>query len=294
MNANMNKSISDGNICETGIDVTPPNYVVQRNYKRMREEDLPSEFCKFKEEMKELFQSFTKTQQTELKNITSNLKEIQLTNTNIETSVASLTKQNDEFQKKITQLELQMKKDKDYIIELEDRIEDLQRCSRKNKIEIKNVPRKNQETRDDLINMVLSLAKNINLDMSKRDIKDIFRTQGKKEGLISPPIVVELDSAILKQDLLKSTKSFNIKNKHTKLQAKHLAITSNGDVPVFISEQLTPRNARLFYLARDLAKSKQYKFCWTTFGRVFLKRDENAKVVLVKSESQVHSLLQGA
>ncbi|KAJ8717005.1 hypothetical protein PYW08_005404 [Mythimna loreyi] len=287
--SNMNKSFSDGNITETGIDVTPPNYISQR-IKRMREEDLPAEFCKFKEEMKELFTSFITNQQTELKNITANLKEINVTNSSIEASITSLMNQNEELKNKIMQLELQSKKDKDYIIVLEDKIEDLQRCSRKNYIEIKNVPKKSQETRQDLINMVLSLARNIDLELNKRDIKDIFRTQNKKKELNSPPIIVELDSFILKQDLLRGTKTFNIKNKF-KLQTKHLGFTVNEEVPVFISEQLTPKNARLFFLARDLAKSKHYKFCWTASGRVFVKRDENAKVIPVRSESQVHSLL---
>lgn len=285
----MNSSMSDGNVTEKCIDVTPPNYIAMRN-KRVREENLPAEFNKFKEEMKELFEAFIKTQRDELKNINANLKDIHQTNSKIETAISNLSMQNEELKEKLVQLELQTKKDKDHIIILEDKIEDLQRSMRKNNIEIKNVPKKTQETREDLINMVLYLAKTINLDMSKRDISDIFRLQGKKDGK-NPPIIVDLGSAILKQNLLKKTKTFNIKNK-AKIQAKHLGFVTSEDVPVFISEQLTPKNARLFFLARDLAKSKQYKYCWTSFGRVLIRKDDNASVVLVRSEAQVHSLMQ--
>lgn len=286
----MNKSMSDGNISITGMDVTPPNYVAVRN-KRAREEDLPSEFISFKDEMKEMFTSFINTQQNDLRNIAASIKEIQQTNNKIENSISYLAAQNEELKNKINQLELQVKKDQDYICVLEDRIEEMQRCTRKNNIEIKNVPKKIQESREDLTKMVLCLAKNIDLEINPRDIKDIFRLHGKKEGK-NPPILVELDSAIIKQDLLKKTKSFNIRNK-SKLQARHLGFTTNADNPIFISEQLTPKNARLFFLARDLAKTKQYKFCWTSFGRVFVKQDENSKVVLIRSEAQVHGLLQG-
>lgn len=288
--AQLNKSLSDPNVAEVGNDRTPPNYISVRS-KRMREEDLPTEFCKFKEEMKEMFKSFMTAQKTELKVITANLKEIQQTNFNIEASVARLSTQNEEFQRKIESLELQAKKDREYIAILEDTVEDLQRSSRKSCIELKNVPRAPKETSDDLINMVLCLSKKIGLDLVTKDIKDIHRVQGKKVGTNNTPIIVELGSSIIKSDMLRKTKSYNIKNK-TKLQAKHLGLTSNEDTPVFISEQLTAKGARLFFLARDLAKTNKYKFCWTAFGRVFVKKDENSRAIIIKSEAQVHQLLQ--
>lgn len=287
----LNKSLSDPNINEKGIECTPPNYISARN-KRRREENLPAEFCEFKDYMKELFNSFMASQQKELKEITTSLKELQFTNNNIETSIQRLHTQHEEFQKRIQSLELQVKKDRDYMTVLEDKIEDLQRGSQKSCIEIKNVPKNVKETRDDLINMVLCLSKNINLDLVPRDIKDIHRIQGKKIGVKNTPIILELASSILKSDLLDKTKSYNIKNK-TKLQAKHLGYTSNGDTPVFISEQLTAKGARLHFLARDLVKMKKYKFCWTKFGQVYVKQDENSQGILIKNEAQVHHLLQG-
>lgn len=286
----LNKSLSDSNIAETDIVKSPPRYVSFRS-KRMRDEDLPSEFCKFKEEMKELFNTFMDTQKRELKEITANLKEIQKTNNNIETSIAQLNNRQEEFQKKIESLELLEKKDREYIAILEDRVEELQRGTRKTCIELKNVPRKPQETRNDLTKMVLCLARNIDLDLGTKDIKDVHRIQGKKAGINNTPVIVELGSSILKSDMLQKVKTYNIKNK-TKLQAKHLGFTSNEETPVFVSEQLTAKGARLFFLARDLAKSKQYKYCWTAHGRVFVKKDDNSRSILIASEAQVHHLLQ--
>ena len=98
---------------------------------------------------------------------------------------------------------------------------------------------------------------------------------------------------MLKTNLLKKAKSFIIRNK-TKIQAKQLGLTNNTETPVFVSEQLTPKGARLFFLARDLANSKQYKFCWTSYGRVLVKKDENSRAIVIKSEAQVHHLLQSA
>lgn len=286
----MNKSLSDPNVSEVG-NITPPNNTYVAVRKRMRDEDLPAEFCKFKEEMRELFSTFLATQKRELLVINTNLKEIQQTNISIEASVTRLSSQHDEFLKRIESLELQAKKDREYITLLEERMEDLQRCSQKTCIELKNVPRKPQETTGDLINMVLSLSKSISGNLDVKDVKDIHRIQGKKVGVKNTPIIVELGSSIIKTDFLQKAKTYNIKNK-TKLQAKHLGFTSNEDTPVFISEHLTAKGNRLYFLARDLAKTKQYKFCWTTFGRVFVKRDENSRAIMIKTETQAHHLMQ--
>lgn len=286
----LNKSLSDPNMSEVGNNTPPNTYVSVRN-KRMREEDLPSEFRSFKEEMRELFSTFLATQKSELLVINTNLKEIQQTNISIEASVARLSSQHEEFLKKIDSLELQAKKDREYITILEEKLEDLQRGSQKTCIELKNVPKKPQETRGDLLNMVLSLSKSISGNLEVKDVKDIHRIQGKKVGVKNTPIIVELGSTIIKTDFLQKAKTYNIKNK-IKIQAKHLGFTNNEDTPVFISEHLTAKGNRLYFLARDLAKTKQYKFCWTAFGRVFVKRDENARAILIKSESQVHHLMQ--
>lgn len=268
---------------------TPQKYVMTRN-KRYRAEVSPSDFTSLRDEMRELFRSFTAAQKQELNEIKANLQAIQTTNSSIETSISVLASQNEEFQKRIDQLESEKKKDREYISALEEKIEDLHRLTRKNNIEIKNVPKRNPESKEDLIGMTLKLSSNINLGMVANDIKDIFRLEGK-QGSKTSTIIVELGSTLLKNDLLKKTKSFNRKNRN-KLQAKHLGHTVEENTPVFISEQLTPRGARLYFLARDLVKTKKYKYCWTSFGKVFVRRDDTSRVITIFNETQVHHLSQ--
>ncbi|KAL0859559.1 hypothetical protein ABMA27_010701 [Loxostege sticticalis] len=270
---------------------TPPNYVSLRNKRPRETETSPSEFARFKEEIKELISTLMRNQSQKIEEITDSLKEIKHTNSNIETSISLLTSQNEDFCRKIEALEQQAKRDMEYISILEERIEDLQRSSRKSSIELKNVPRKQNECRSDLMNMITNLAKTVKVDMCSRDIKDIFRLKTRKESEKTPPIIIELSSTLIKTDLLKKTKEFNSKNK-TKLQAKHLGLTIKEDTPVFISELLTAKGARLHFLSRDLVKSKKYKYCWTSFGKVFVRKDDNSKIILIQSESQIHDLLQ--
>ncbi|XP_028173952.1 uncharacterized protein LOC114362686 [Ostrinia furnacalis] len=266
---------------------TPTSYVFARD-KSVTTDD----FNKFKEEIREMVQSMLSTH-NELKTITPTLVAIQQTNLNIESSIAFLTSQNAELKNKIEQFETQSKKDREHIAMLEDRVEELQRNYRKNNLEIKNVPKTKDETRDSLVNMVSTLSKNIGCNVLKSDIKDIYRIKSSRSDAKNTSIIIETTSTLIKNDFLKMCKSHNVKRKE-KLCAKHLGFTTNEDTPIFISEQLTVKGSRLFFLARDLAKTKSYKFCWTSFGKVYVRKDDNTPIILIKNESQVHHLLHGA
>ncbi|XP_046976332.1 uncharacterized protein LOC124542424 [Vanessa cardui] len=271
-------------------DTTPPNYVAFRS-KRVRENELSAEFNDFKEEIKLMISSLISKQTSELQKIVKTQKDIQQINVNIENSIAFLTSQNEEFKKKINQLDGKIKEDRQYITVLEDRIEDLQRSNRKNNFEIKNVPSKPNETKEQLVDMVICLSQNIGYKIEKSNITDIYRVRGKGEKVKSTPIVVETSSTLLKTGFLKMCKSFNIKNK-TKLRAKHLGFCKDEETPIYVSEQLTAKGSRLYFLARDLAKSKTYRFCWTAYGKIYVRKDENSPIIHITSVAQVQHLLQ--
>lgn len=282
----MDKSMSESNLL--GLqDSTPPNFVSVNRNKRRREEISNLALDDFKEEIRSMIKTMLSTQVSELQKISASQLEIQQTNLNIESSMAFLTAQNEEFRKKIGQMEQKIETDGKYIAVLEDRIEDLQRGTKKSNFEMKNVPKKNGENKDDLIDMVMKLSDS---DM-KSDIKDIYRVRGSKEKTYNTPIIVEMTSTILKTEVIKMCKSYNIRHK-AKICAKNLGITVDGDTPVYISEQLTARGSRLHYLARDLAKSKAYKHCWTAYGKVYVRKDDNTPIITIHSEAQVQQLMQ--
>lgn len=277
-------SASDSDIHQQEITITPTSRVYPR-YKRKRDEDS-AELCSFKDEIKSLLL----VQEKELKKI---LTEIQLSNSNIQSSVEHLISQNEEFKKKIEFLEQQRKEDKKYITILEDKIEDLQIATRKTNFEMKNVPRKQSETKEDLIEMVMCLSKNIGCNINETDIKDIYRVKSKKEGAKNTPIVVETSSTTTKTNIIKSSKNFNIRHK-TKLRALHLGHKTHEDTPIYIAEQLTAKGSRLHFLARDLVKSKKFKFCWTAYGKVYVRKEESSPIIQIRAEAQVQHLLQSA
>lgn len=275
------KSFSDS-------EKTPPTFISNR-IKRKREEDFSHEFSKFKDEMKSMISTLMLTQEQEISKFNANLKDIKQTSINIENSIAFLTAQNLEFKNKIEQLEGKLNEDRKYITVLEDKIESMQMDSKKSNFEIKNVPRKPNETKEDLIQMITHLSSTIGSQIKKENIKDIYRLRDKKGTNLNTPIIVETSSTLLKNEVLKLCKAFNIKQK-PKLCAKHLGLRDHEYTPVFISEQLTARAARLYFLARDLTKAKLFKYCWTAYGRVYLRKDDDSPIIHVGSEVQLVDL----
>ncbi|XP_053608966.1 uncharacterized protein LOC128674470 [Plodia interpunctella] len=264
------------------------HYVSLRN-KRKRHEESQSNLDEFKEEMKDFFKSLMSAQQKQLEKNTVTLKEIQRSSSNIENSVAFLTAQNEELKKTITQLQEERKEDKKHIAMLEDKIENMQMDVRKTNLEIKNVPKKPNESKEDLVDMVLNLSRTVGSQIKKEDIKDVFRVRVKKEGIQNPPIIIETSSTLIKNDVLKLCKAFNVRQK-TKLCAKHLGLKTHEDTPVFVTEQLTAKAARMFFLARDLVKSNSFKFCWTAYGKVYVRKNENSPIIQIKNETAIQDL----
>lgn len=283
----LNKSLSDSDLTQEihDIDTTPPNYITTR-FKRKHNEGFTTEFEQFKKDMMAVMTSLMETQLNEIRKNTQTLSEIKESNRNIESSIEFLTAENEATNKKIQRLEKQTTEDKKQIYILEGKVEEVLKHSRRTNFEIKNVPKLGNETKVELLDIVMNLSKTIDCPLTKTDIKDVYRTRGKPGGPQATPIIVETSSVILKNDVLKLCKLFNAKH-NEKLRAKHLGLRSLEDTPVFVSEQLTPKAARLYYLAREFKRQHEYKYCWTAYGNIYLKKDDNAKVIQLMNEAQI-------
>ncbi|CAH2091301.1 unnamed protein product [Euphydryas editha] len=140
--------------------------------------------------------------------------------------------------------------------------------------------------------MQLLCLTTLDATLKKKDIKDIYRVH-RRNNTKKAHIITEMSSTILKTYFLKQAKAYNNKQKE-KLCAKHLGFTKNEyEPPIYVSEQLTAKGARLYFLARDLAKSQDYKLCWTSYGRIYhVRKNKNSPVIVIKNESHVNSLMR--
>ncbi|CAH0404448.1 unnamed protein product [Chilo suppressalis] len=246
----------------------------ERNIKRKREELVErSDLEDFKTLMTNMFQE-----------LLDSIKEIKEQNIKLQESVDFTAVKYEETKEKMLKLEKARDEDRKHIVNLEERLEQLERQGRASSLEIRNLPRTNDETKQGLSKVVIELAKTINVPLCESDVKDIFRVNAKT----SKPILVDLHSVLLKEKFLNGLKKFN-KNNEDKLNTGHLNM--NGPkIPIFISENLTTKMRRLFFLARELGAQDNYKYCWTSYGRVYLRKDEGAALIRIESESDICKL----
>lgn len=237
--------------------------------------------------MKDMFREFTKQQDLRFCELLNSMSTISEQNLELTKNVEMLSFKYDDFISKISILEKEREKDKKIICQLEEKVELLERKSRATGIEIRNIPKIDGENKENLSNLVINLGKTINVQIEKHAIKDIYRTKSKDA---SNPVIVEMASVIVKDNILKGVKNFNkTKPKGDKLNTTHLNPHYPAK-PIYFSETLSQKAQRLFYLARSFQKNHGYTFCWTANGIIYLRKNENTSQIRVSSESDLDKL----
>lgn len=296
-------SCSDSNINRAGIDPTiapTTNITTRNNTKRVRleqdvDDDCEDNLSQFKSDIMDLITKMLTPISTRLDSVEKSLLDIKKQNVNIQSSNNEIEKSLDflshqikEVEKKMDGLERERLNTQMQITELEEKNESLERIIRKTSVEIKGVPKRKKEDKQDLLSMVNTLMKTVELEVSPSDVKDIFRLPSK-ETAITSALVLEFSNTFIKDKFLKSTRKYNSFHKPSQLNSSHLGI-SNTDTPLFFSDHLTTKAKRLHFLARDFAQKENFRFCWITNGRIFLRKKEGDRHILVKNENTLQQL----
>ncbi|KAJ8704388.1 hypothetical protein PYW08_013112 [Mythimna loreyi] len=201
-----------------------------------------------------MFATFSNKQEAQFDDMMLKINSIIEQNVELKQSVELMSAKYDEFLKRILSLEVEKKEDKKLLRQLEDKMEHLERNIRVSELEIRNVPKSEGETKDDLCHLVVNLGQTLNLNITENNLKDIQRVRSKGN---SNPIIVTFNSVITKDEVIKGVKTINkSKNLGRKLNTTHLKLKSNQ--PVYVSERLTLKTQKLYYPART--QHKNYSF----------------------------------
>lgn len=294
-------SSSDPHINRTGVDTTitaTSNITTRSNVKRLRmeqDDDSEDSFSQFKTEVMEMLTKMITPIAARLDSVEKKLTDIKDQNTKIQTSnneigssLDCLFHQIKEVEKKMDRLERERQITQTQITQLEEKNDSLERIIRKTSVEIRGVPKRAKEVKQDLLDMVNSLMRTTELEFAPGDIKDVFRLPTKDTATTST-VVLEFTNIFIKDKFLKSTKKYNSYHKPSQLSSTHLGLTGT-QTPLFISEHLTSKAKRLLFLARNFAQTENYRFCWVSNGRIFLRKKEGERHILVKNESTLQQL----
>lgn len=268
---------------------TPPNEYVHLRYKRPRSDDIKDQLNDFKKEMKEMISSLMLAGDAErvrlrkdITDIKTKIEDVKRTNIEIEKSMDFISNKFEEAMVKIDTLENESRKNRAQIQILQEKLDSFERTSFKSTIEMRNFPAKDKETINDLTSFIINTGKALDLDVQPSEIRDAWRLPGKPGS--NRTILAEFTTVATKAKFLQQTRSFNqSRSGENKLNTEHIGIAGKRS-PVYISEHLTSASRKLYYMAREFAKENKYKFCWTSHGRIFLRKEENSKQIIIKSE----------
>lgn len=237
--------------------------------------------------IKEFFSQFSKDQDKRFQELQNTISKLNEQNDELRKSVNLMSDKYDDFLLQITRLETEKQEDKKTIRQLEDKLELLERKSRTSGIEIRNIPKESGETKDSLCSVLSNLGKTIDLEINHSSIRDIYRLN-TKDG--SNPVIVDFTSVLTKEKVIKGIKSFNKSRVNKdKLNTTHLN-PQNQPKPLYVSETLTQKTHRLFYLARSFQKTHGYEFSWTSNGIVYLKETAGSPQIRITTELDIEKL----
>ncbi|KAJ2938560.1 hypothetical protein O0L34_g13057 [Tuta absoluta] len=238
-------------------------------------------------QFEEMFNEWAAKHENNYLSLQNMIKEVKEQNAGIKTSIEFVTAKFDDLELQIKTLEQKRKEDQSRFALLEQKIENLQQAARFSSFEVRNVPMKKEENKEDLCNMAVKLGKVLNVPVQASDIKNIHRGYAKPNTV--QPIIVEVQSVILKEKVITSAKTYNRANRNNQLTTKHLHLEGPA-TPVYVSEHLSPLMKRLFSLARDYRTTKGYKFFWATPGAIYLKKKEGEPSIRLKTEQDLTNL----
>ncbi|KAH9640611.1 hypothetical protein HF086_000555 [Spodoptera exigua] len=205
----------------------------------------------WKEEQEELFIKFSTDQKNTLSKLTTELTElkqqnlaIKKTNEEIEKAVTFISKQYDDIFKGCRFAEKENQAQKDYIQNLELKIQDCQHRSRPSSIEIRNVPAINNETVSDISSIITKVGSAVGMPLDAARIRDTYRLPGK-EGTVRP-IIAEFSSVQVKNELLSCVRKFNKANSNSGRLNTTLIGLAGDRRPVYVDEHLSGSSRKLF------------------------------------------------
>lgn len=286
-------TMSDSDITKIMPSISSPSFVSQRSKKQQTTSE--EELTTFREEVKLMFNELKETQSillnkliNEVADIKQQNKEIKNSNEEIERSLEFLNFQYEEMKSKVNDLQKERKEHVTQIFYLEKKVEDLERNIKSSSIEIRNVPVIDKhESKDDLTLLVQNTCKVLKIDVPNNAIRDVYRLRAKNNK--NDTIIADFSSILVKNKVILGLKSFNNDNPEQKLNSAIIGIKGQS-CPIYISESLTAKGRRLFFLARELAKTQNFKYCWTSNGRVFLRKTSDTAHIEVKSENQLATI----
>lgn len=157
------------------------------------------------------------------------------------------------------------------------RIDDIDRVSRLNLLEFNGVSTLEGE---DVTSLVSEVCKLVNVSVTNNDFSACHRKFNNDRSKPAPILAT----------FRSRTKRGEIYAARVKLRHAHSSHTIQDPTKVFITENLTEKNGKLLYEARQLKKQHKWKHLWTKNGKVWIRSKMDGPSVQINNEYDLQSI----
>ena len=189
-----------------------------------------------------------------------------------ETNLTKAEKANDTLRNELNHTRMKLKYHIEEMNNLEEKYDDLEQYSRKNSLEILGVPEGAYTSTDEV---VIRIGEAINVDIKPEDIEISHKLKRKT----TKPVIVKFVSHKVKS-LLYITRT-KLKNVKTSDVFPSYAFASREDQRIFINENLTNYRRELFWKANKMKKDNMITSTWTMDGKIFVKTSPSGAPVRI-------------
>lgn len=144
---------------------------------------------------------------------------------------------------------------------------------------IKNIPEKANEEAEFVHTITHKILELLNIEEVSRKLKDARRI-GKKTAQYSRSIRVVVSDLETKQQIMRNKRKTNLNLSLIVIGNQKMGKAT--DV-IYIDEHLTYHSSRMFKEAREIKRTGLAKYAWTKYGRVYLKYNDNATPMVIRS-----------
>lgn len=196
--------------------------------------------------------------------------------------IIDLKKVNIEVLNNVMLLQEENKALKHRITVLESKLNWVEQSKKQNVIEITGISTADHTNAFDLAQKVFSNCLNLKVEsnaIQKCYVKKILNKNSNNSAQNSKKVIcVHLTSNDMKQKILKIKSAEEVKKK-----LNTSTIGEKQNEMIYINHSLTKYTQALFMAAREVKRVHHYKFLWFNNSNIFLKKEENSRVMVIRS-----------
>lgn len=171
------------------------------------------------------------------------------------------------------------------------RVNELEQYIRRECLEISGIP---VDQHEDTNSIVIKVGSLMGVIVEKSDISVSHRLPSKSQSYSNAvrqgrSSLAKIIAKFVRRDIRDQFYSGRkrLKNKTT----SDLGMTGfAGSNRIYISESLSPKNKRLFQECLKLKREENFKFIWTHYGRIYLRKDSNSSTKVVCNQKDLEKI----